>query len=513
MQNDSLQTHGCDSRIQDDFIDDIQEVVMRRMQAVIRSCSSRKSSHSSHRDRGAQQQQQIIDRNHSQYSKSQGRQDSGDYAEEQEYSEIEGSDNDGDDVIFDDMKLDELSSAEVKMIFKRVKEMLEKGDQVSDYTCFTTQLLNYSSKDTQTFLIHYACEFGSSTFLTGIYRYLGGQTLLAQLKLQTLSGKSSLHLACQTGNPKVIHKILAFTYKSGESLVIEGLTQKTQKDQLPLHLLLLNQRQNTISQITKCFKIIHYYYSILMNTSLKVSEMYRSRSKLLEVPIELVISKGYLEILSIMLAQSRFHGEGWDGIREYEDQNGNNLLHQAVANEEIAIVRLLLKEGINPSKMNKFGQTPYQIAYENGLMEICYELQQIKLQDDSQDIRLQQAEMMVNRYIKESHLQPEIFGSERFEKNLFKEVIVHLDLKGAPLKFTFLLDFIKYLGTKFEKVATGVLFEFEDTFPYDGYLSPLRGEFFYTKDQIKLLKETMANYKLKLIPLIQTFGHLEFALK
>lgn len=60
-------------------------------------------------------------------------------------------------------------------------------------------------------------------------------------------------------------------------------------------------------------------------------------------------------------------------------------------------------------------------------------------------------------------------------------MIIHLDLKGAPLKFAFLLEIIKYLGTHFEKVVTGILFEFEDTFPFDGYLKPLVGDFAYSK--------------------------------
>jgi hexosaminidase len=58
-----------------------------------------------------------------------------------------------------------------------------------------------------------------------------------------------------------------------------------------------------------------------------------------------------------------------------------------------------------------------------------------------------------------------------------------------------------------------LLIEFEDTFPYEGNLKPLRGINFYTKDQISELVILMRNMKLKLIPLVQTFGHLEFVLK
>lgn len=131
-----------------------------------------------------------------------------------------------------------------------------------------------------------------------------------------------------------------------------------------------------MGQITKCFKIIHYYYSITKSVSLKVSEMYRVRSKQLDVAVELVISKGYLDILKILLASANQDQE-WSSseqLYDYEDSNGNNLLHIAVINEQLPILKVLMKDNIDPSKVNKFNQTPYQIAYENGLMEICSEL-------------------------------------------------------------------------------------------------------------------------------------------
>lgn len=60
---------------------------------------------------------------------------------------------------------------------------------------------------------------------------------------------------------------------------------------------------------------------------------------------------------------------------------------------------------------------------------------------------------------------------------------------------------------------TGLLIEFEDTFPYEGNLKPLRGVNFYTREQISELSFLMRTLNLKLIPLVQTFGHLEFVLK
>lgn len=64
---------------------------------------------------------------------------------------------------------------------------------------------------------------------------------------------------------------------------------------------------------------------------------------------------------------------------------------------------------------------------------------------------------------------------ERQDKKIFKDVFIHIDLKGAPPTFTFLLKFIRFLGQQYQGLVTGIVFEFEDTFPYDGFLSELKG--------------------------------------
>lgn len=119
----------------------------------------------------------------------------------------------------------------------------------------------------------------------------------------------------------------------------------------------------------------------------------------------------------------------------------------------------------------------------------------------------------MDRYLSEADTLPKAKFGERSDQRLFKEVIIHLDFKGAPPKFGFLKDLIRFIATKFDKVVTGILFEFEDTFPYEGNLKPLMGSTVYTKEQIRELIELMNYHNLTMIPLIQTFGHLEFALK
>jgi len=88
--------------------------------------------------------------------------------------------------------------------------------------------------------------------------------------------------------------------------------------------------------------------------------------------------------------------------------------------------------------------------------------------------------------------------------------LVHIDFKGAPPKLSYLqklFPLIKRFG------GTGLLLEWEDMFPWSGNLSPIAAGNAYSKAEIiEILKMAAAN-GLEVIPLIQTFGHVEFALK
>lgn len=90
-------------------------------------------------------------------------------------------------------------------------------------------------------------------------------------------------------------------------------------------------------------------------------------------------------------------------------------------------------------------------------------------------------------------------------------LLLHLDLKGAPPTISYFerfLPFARGLG------VDGLLIEYEDTFPFDGRLSVLRSSTFaYTKEEIKRLLELASSLGMEVIPLVQTFGHLEFVLK
>ncbi|KAK9887771.1 hypothetical protein WA026_000086 [Henosepilachna vigintioctopunctata] len=96
--------------------------------------------------------------------------------------------------------------------------------------------------------------------------------------------------------------------------------------------------------------------------------------------------------------------------------------------------------------------------------------------------------------------------------------LVHIDLKGAPPKpsyFEKLFPFIKSYG------ATGILLEWEDTFPYSKELLQIGGLSNsaqatgapYSIEDAKQILEFAADCDLLVIPLVQTFGHMEFVLK
>ncbi|KAI4455856.1 hypothetical protein MML48_8g00004409 [Holotrichia oblita] len=96
--------------------------------------------------------------------------------------------------------------------------------------------------------------------------------------------------------------------------------------------------------------------------------------------------------------------------------------------------------------------------------------------------------------------------------------LVHLDLKGAPPKLSYLekfFPFVKDIG------ATGLLIEWEDTFPYTKDLIQIGGlsnsaqvnNAPYSIEEARHILELIADTGLMIIPLVQTFGHMEFVLK
>jgi hexosaminidase len=86
---------------------------------------------------------------------------------------------------------------------------------------------------------------------------------------------------------------------------------------------------------------------------------------------------------------------------------------------------------------------------------------------------------------------------------------IHLDLKGAPLP-------IDALIVEIERMATWginlLLIEYEDTFPY-AFDPAIRAATAYTPADIVRIVKMCKSLNVQIVPLVQTFGHLEFVLK
>ncbi|XP_030610701.1 hexosaminidase D [Archocentrus centrarchus] len=90
--------------------------------------------------------------------------------------------------------------------------------------------------------------------------------------------------------------------------------------------------------------------------------------------------------------------------------------------------------------------------------------------------------------------------------------LVHLDLKGAPPRVEYLHRLIELFS---ELDVDGLLVEYEDMFPYEGELKLLQAtaQPAYSRDEVLSMQEFARSKGMEVIPLVQTFGHMEFVLK
>ncbi|CAN9508942.1 unnamed protein product [Ophioblennius macclurei] len=90
--------------------------------------------------------------------------------------------------------------------------------------------------------------------------------------------------------------------------------------------------------------------------------------------------------------------------------------------------------------------------------------------------------------------------------------LVHLDLKGAPPRVDYLHKLIELFS---ELGANGLLMEYEDMFPFEGDLKLLQATAHpaYSREEVLSMQEFARSKGMEVIPLVQTFGHMEFVLK
>ncbi|NXE06469.1 HEXDC Hexosaminidase, partial [Lophotis ruficrista] len=88
--------------------------------------------------------------------------------------------------------------------------------------------------------------------------------------------------------------------------------------------------------------------------------------------------------------------------------------------------------------------------------------------------------------------------------------LVHLDLKGAAPRVSYLEQVFPLLS---QLGANGVLIEYEDMFPFKGELELLKSPYAYSEEDVERIQRLAELHKLEVVPLVQTFGHVEFILK
>ncbi|XP_069726102.1 hexosaminidase D-like [Phaenicophaeus curvirostris] len=88
--------------------------------------------------------------------------------------------------------------------------------------------------------------------------------------------------------------------------------------------------------------------------------------------------------------------------------------------------------------------------------------------------------------------------------------LVHLDLKGAAPRVSYLEQVFPLLS---QLGANGILIEYEDMFPFKEELEILRSPYAYSEEDIERIQQLAELHKLEVVPLVQTFGHVEFILK
>uniref|UniRef100_A0A8R1TZF7 beta-N-acetylhexosaminidase n=1 Tax=Onchocerca volvulus TaxID=6282 RepID=A0A8R1TZF7_ONCVO len=98
----------------------------------------------------------------------------------------------------------------------------------------------------------------------------------------------------------------------------------------------------------------------------------------------------------------------------------------------------------------------------------------------------------------------------KWNESFYPNRIIHFDFKGAPPKISYLKEVLRLIK---RSGATGILLEWEDTFPFNGILADNRNSDAYTVEEVHDLLKTAKSLKLEVIPLVPTFGHLEWILK
>uniref|UniRef100_A0AC34PUU6 Beta-N-acetylhexosaminidase n=1 Tax=Panagrolaimus sp. JU765 TaxID=591449 RepID=A0AC34PUU6_9BILA len=165
-----------------------------------------------------------------------------------------------------------------------------------------------------------------------------------------------------------------------------------------------------------------------------------------------------------------------------------------------------------------FAPAPHEIKFD---LHNQLQINRQKLADHNMEQRIKHNdEPRFGNNVKE-HIDAQLIGQKSINGQLYPKLVngdkfvpirkmVHLDLKGGAYKVKFfneLFAFFNNLG------LTGILIEWEDMFPYSGKLASAINGNAYSVADIETILKTAKDHNLEVIPLVQTFGHLEWLLK
>lgn len=170
--------------------------------------------------------------------------------------------------------------------------------------------------------------------------------------------------------------------------------------------------------------------------------------------------------------------------------------------DEVMGYHLHAKDSLKPQKMDQAndGVVVYHHVAHNDMIP------PLPGQDPNHDLTVQQ---IADREVKVAN------SAQKTDDNAVKGFVpkyrvVHFDLKGAPPTMDY---FEKILPIIQSAGGNTILMEYEDMFPFWGKLAPIAATNAYSRKDIARFLRLAKKYKFEVIPLVQTFGHMEYVLK